>query len=362
MNHQKLWLAVAVCAAPLLLIAACLAMVFVITSGCGPRGSGKSGVRVDRSQLPDQVSGFAGEQLVNAAVIINVGDTLDVAARGQVIAVMTAIGESGLRVLDRGDAAGPDSRGLFQQRGNGAWGSYADRMDPATSSANFYRALQDVPNWQQLPPTLAAHRVQRNADPYYYQQFFNQAVTVVDKLSGTPVSNIPGQATAAACPAQGAANAAVGQGADPAAMRTHWRPQSQTVPDPTGTGGTVTRRTADLIAALGQAGKVAQPTSVGCWRAGSAVATSDHPRGRGCDLMYTPANTKASINAGWRMANWLIAHQADLGIHYLIWQGRIWNAELEPGHWRVYHSSAYGCPNKQHITGCHYDHVHVSVY
>ena len=27
--------------------------------------------------------------------------------------MMTAMGESGLRVLDRGDTAGPDNRGLF---------------------------------------------------------------------------------------------------------------------------------------------------------------------------------------------------------------------------------------------------------
>ena len=58
------------------------------------------------------------------------------------ISVMVALGESGLRVLDYGDGPGPDSRGLFQQRDNGAWGSYADRMDPTTSATNFIKALQ----------------------------------------------------------------------------------------------------------------------------------------------------------------------------------------------------------------------------
>src|SRR3712207_8538206 len=63
----------------------------------------------------------------------------------------------------RGDAAGPDSRGLFQQRDNGAWGSYADRMDPTTSATNFFLALQEVPDWRALPPTIAAHRTDRKS-------------------------------------------------------------------------------------------------------------------------------------------------------------------------------------------------------
>ena len=40
--------------------------------------------------------------------------------RDQAIGVMTAMGEYSLQVLEYGDAAGPDSRGLFQQRANGA--------------------------------------------------------------------------------------------------------------------------------------------------------------------------------------------------------------------------------------------------
>ena len=87
---------------------------------------------------------------------------------GQTVAVMTAMGESSLINVDHGDAAGPDSRGLFQQRDNGAWGTYADRMNPQTAATNFYTALLRVEGWETLPPTIAAHRVQRNADPNHY--------------------------------------------------------------------------------------------------------------------------------------------------------------------------------------------------
>lgn len=136
------------------------------------------------------VAGYTGEQLANAATIVRVGQALGVDARGQAIGVMTAMGESSLVALDRGDAAGPDSRGLFQQRANGAWGSYADRMDPATSATSFFRALLQVPGWETLPPTLAAHRTQRNADPYHYARWWDRALEVAAALSGDTVAGL----------------------------------------------------------------------------------------------------------------------------------------------------------------------------
>ncbi|MGY1732382.1 hypothetical protein ACI798_12765 [Geodermatophilus sp. SYSU D01045] len=146
------------------------------------------GVRVDPAAVPDgPVAGYGAEQLANAAAIVNAAEALGLDTCAQVIGVMTAMGESSLLVLDRGDAAGPDSRGLFQQRDNGAWGSYEDRMDPATSATNFFLALQEVPDWQSLPPTIAAHRTQRNADPFHYQRWWDDAVEVVGALAGRPV-------------------------------------------------------------------------------------------------------------------------------------------------------------------------------
>lgn len=130
------------------------------------------------------VAGYSGKQLDNAAAIIAAGKALGISRQGQTIGVMTAMGESSLRVLDRGDAVGPDSRGLFQQRANGAWGSYEDRMDPTTSATNFFKALQDVEGWQELSPTEAAHRTQRNADPYHYQKYWPAAVKVTNALAG----------------------------------------------------------------------------------------------------------------------------------------------------------------------------------
>ncbi|PPF91331.1 hypothetical protein C5C03_00465 [Clavibacter michiganensis] len=134
------------------------------------------------------VAGYSGEQLQNAAAIMNVGAAMGLDSRAQIIGVMTAMGESSLRVLDNGDAVGPDSRGLFQQRGNGAWGSYEDRMNPTTSATNFFTALTKVAGWQELTPTIAAHRVQGNADPNHYARFYDSAVAVVSNVSGQDLS------------------------------------------------------------------------------------------------------------------------------------------------------------------------------
>lgn len=134
------------------------------------------------------IDGYSTEQLTNAAAIMNAGKSLNLSAKGQMVSVMAALGESGLRVLDIGDGAGPDSRGLFQQRDNGAWGSYADRMNPSISAANFVKALQQVEGWELLEPTIAANRVQRNADPYHYQRYWDPAVKIVHELSDTKLS------------------------------------------------------------------------------------------------------------------------------------------------------------------------------
>ncbi|HEY8721671.1 hypothetical protein [Pengzhenrongella sp.] len=147
---------------------------------------GTSSVSAAAATLPSRIGSYRGEQITNAAQIVIASIDLGLDSRGQVIAVMTAIGESTLHNVDHGDAVGPDSRGLFQQRDNGAWGSYSDRMNPRIAATSFGRALLRVPGWHAMPPTIAAHTVQRNADPYYYAKYWNDAVLIVGVLSGDP--------------------------------------------------------------------------------------------------------------------------------------------------------------------------------
>jgi murein DD-endopeptidase MepM/ murein hydrolase activator NlpD len=172
-------------ALPLILVGSIVAGILLIFGPAQEAGACAPGRSVALENVPPgPIEGYSGEQLTNAAHIMNAATALGMDRSAQIIGVMTAMGESSLRVLDYGDDAGPDSRGLFQQRDNGAWGSYSDRMDPTISATNFFSALQRVPNWMSLPPTLAAHKVQGNADPFYYEDFYAPATTVVGTLAG----------------------------------------------------------------------------------------------------------------------------------------------------------------------------------
>jgi murein DD-endopeptidase MepM/ murein hydrolase activator NlpD len=151
-------------------------------SMCGPAGRSVEVSAAIQAIAP--VAGYDAGQLANAAAILQTGADVGLGVRDQTIAVMTAMGESGLRVLDHGDRAGPDSRGLFQQRDNGAWGTLEDRMDPVASATHFYRALALVGDRDALAPTIAAHRVQANQDPFHYEQYWTAAVEVVIALAG----------------------------------------------------------------------------------------------------------------------------------------------------------------------------------
>jgi len=188
---------VALVLVPMVLLGGCVTGAVVIgqaaaqEQAAASRCAGTSpGVVVDVAGVPTgAVAGYSGQQLVNAAQIMNAGAAMGLSVRDQTIGVMTAMGESTLRVLDHGDVVGPDSRGLFQQRDNGAWGTYADRMDPYRSATSFFRVLAGVDGRDDMAPTRVANRVQRNADPDHYTRWWQPAVAVVDALTAAGTLN-----------------------------------------------------------------------------------------------------------------------------------------------------------------------------
>ncbi len=127
-----------------------------------------------------------GEPAANAAIIVTVTRQRGLPKRAAVIAVATAIQESGLLNVNHGDTAGPDSRGLFQQRLQ-FYGDI-DPMDPAQATGAFLKGLVAVPRWATLPLAEAAQAVQRSAFPALYATREPQAQTVVDGLWTGPDS------------------------------------------------------------------------------------------------------------------------------------------------------------------------------
>jgi hypothetical protein len=138
---------------------------------------------------------------------------------------------------------------------------------------------------------------------------------------------------------------------------TQWPAEQATVPDPSGTGGRITPRMDTLYRALRDRGAIIAGAT--CAGTRPHNPSSDHPNGKACDLSFNP-NDPAQVARGWDIAHWLTLQQATYGIRYLLWQGQIWTAK-NPA-WQTYESSRYGCPNPENLTGCHYDHIHISVY
>lgn len=127
------------------------------------------------------VGQWSAAQVKIAAQIVSAGKSLSLDTWTITVGVMTGMGESSLKNLGYGDKAGPDSRGVFQQRSG--WGPLSDRMDPYKASLLFFKALVKVPNYHSLAPTIAAHRTQINADPYHYEKHWDDAVKVVAAIT-----------------------------------------------------------------------------------------------------------------------------------------------------------------------------------
>ncbi|MFC7404013.1 hypothetical protein [Georgenia alba] len=130
-----------------------------------------------------------------------------------------------------------------------------------------------------------------------------------------------------------------------------------TEPDPAGTDGCVTPAMAWLVDQL-----TFTDASLTCWSEHEWNPESDHPHGRGCDLYYGRSGAFADgqdLIEGWRAARWLQVHAEALHVHYIIWQGRIWEADRPEAGWVPYNGAGVYDPGD--ATGGHFDHVHVSV-
>ncbi|MER5490495.1 C40 family peptidase [Streptomyces sp. NPDC002490] len=108
------------------------------------------------------------EQIPHARTIQATGVAMKVPVRGQIVALATALQESGLRNLDYGDR---DSLGLFQQRPSMGWGTAAQIRDPVYASTRFYEGLLKVSGWESMTVTQAAQAVQLSGFPDAYAKW-----------------------------------------------------------------------------------------------------------------------------------------------------------------------------------------------
>jgi murein DD-endopeptidase MepM/ murein hydrolase activator NlpD len=150
-----------------------------LTAACG-----RQGLTVDPNQRYGRIGRLGEDQMRNAAVVIAVGQKMNVPPRGWVVAIATALQESVLSNLPHlGAGNDHDSVGLFQQRPSQGWGTVDQIMDPAYSSTKFYERLVKIPGWEKLAVTDAAQRVQKSAYPDAYAKHESLAATIVNQLA-----------------------------------------------------------------------------------------------------------------------------------------------------------------------------------
>ncbi|WP_394162366.1 hypothetical protein [Galactobacter valiniphilus] len=127
------------------------------------------------------------EQAGNAATISAVAVGRGLPSRATSIALATAFQESKLRNLDYGDTAGPDSRGLFQQRPSQGWGTQAQVMDPVYAAGAFFDELVTF-DYRSMSVTQAAQKVQRSAFPEAYADHEDLGRAFASALTGQSAS------------------------------------------------------------------------------------------------------------------------------------------------------------------------------
>ncbi|MFE4077843.1 hypothetical protein [Paenarthrobacter sp. YIM B13468] len=127
---------------------------------------------------------LATDQTANASLITAISVHRRLPPRAASIALATAMQESKLRNINYGDDAGPDSRGLFQQRPSQGWGTEAQVMDPVYATNAFYNGLIKIPGYETMEITLAAQQVQRSAFPRAYAQHENMGRAFASALTG----------------------------------------------------------------------------------------------------------------------------------------------------------------------------------
>lgn len=151
-------------------------------------------------------------QLKNADTIIGVGHSLGVDDKGVLVALITALQESTLKMYSNEthypesvtfphdiDGSDSDSLGLFQQRPAAGWGSVAQLMDATENAKRFYggpqgpnhgtpAGLLDIMRSRDvsaLTPGQVAQAVQISAFPGAYDKWVPVAQKIMGTVSGT---------------------------------------------------------------------------------------------------------------------------------------------------------------------------------
>ncbi|MFI6548915.1 heavy metal transporter [Streptomyces prunicolor] len=273
-------------------------------------GRGGPGCKVVSGKDDGQEYEFSQEQTMNAATIAAVGTGRGMPERAVTIALATALQESQLVNIQHGDL---DSLGLFQQRPSQGWGTKKEILDPTYAAGVFYEHLSKVDDYQQLPLTVAAQRVQRSGYPEAYAKHEPEATLLSAALTGQAAATLTCQGL------PDSAQTAVGPDAVRAALVRDF-------------GRTVLKETGAEVTASGSASKGTSKAKAESTPSPSASASASG----GSSTVTLPVRT-GSTRTGWQLAHWAVANSSELHIERVSYAGREWAAGSADDPW---HSTA----------------------
>ncbi|MFG2939893.1 heavy metal transporter [Streptomyces sp. NPDC048282] len=274
-------------------------------------GGGAEGCRVVSGRSDGESYQFTPEQAVNAATIAAVGTGRGMPERAVAIALATSIQESGLRNIEHGDR---DSLGLFQQRSSQGWGSPKQIMDPAYAAGMFYAHLAKVADYESLPLTVAAQRVQRSGYPEAYAKHETDATLLAAALTGQAAATLTCDGRPAATTETAAATATGPDAVRTALVRDFGRDAVEEA------GAEVN----------GSSAKSPTPTPSVTATAHGRTVTVPVPEGKKTDKAG-----RTESERGWQLAHWAVANASALHIQRVSYAGREWAAGSTDSRWQA---------------------------
>ncbi|MFJ8139971.1 heavy metal transporter [Streptomyces sp. NPDC096013] len=265
-------------------------------------GRGGPGCKVVSGKDDGQAYEFSQEQTMNAATIAAVGTGRGMPERAVTIALATALQESQLVNIEHGDL---DSLGLFQQRPSQGWGTKKEILDPTYAAGVFYEHLAKVNDYQQLPLTVAAQRVQRSGYPEAYAKHEPEATLLSAALTGQAAATLTCQGL-------------------PDSTRANTGPDAVRAALVRDFGRTVLKETGAEVTGDGSAAKAESTPSPGA------------SAGGGSSTVTLPVRS-GSTRTGWQLAHWAVANSSVLHIERVSYAGREWAAGSADDPW---HSTA----------------------
>ncbi|MFE2882356.1 heavy metal transporter [Streptomyces graminifolii] len=271
-------------------------------------GRGGPGCKVVSGKDDGQAYEFSQEQTMNAATIAAVGTGRGMPERAVTIALATALQESQLVNIEHGDL---DSLGLFQQRPSQGWGTKKEILDPTYAAGVFYEHLAKVNDYQQLPLTVAAQRVQRSGYPEAYAKHEPEATLLSAALTGQAAATLTCQGL-------------------PDTTRANTGPDAVRAALVRDFGRTVLKETGAEVTGDGSATK----TEAKSTPSPSASTT-------GSSTVTLPVRS-GSTRTGWQLAHWAVANSSVLHIERVSYAGREWAAGSADDPWHSTATNASG--------------------